>query len=404
MSAARLVLATAFVVLLFNAGVRFSIGLMLKPMADDLAWTRSDISIAVTLFMVLSALALPFMGRLVDRFGAGRLLGVSVVVMSVGTAAMGAVQQPWEALLIYGVVVAIGNAGTSIAPVGVLVSRWFPERIGMANSIAISGMGVGQLVIILALSAYLTAFDWRSAFLALGAINVACVLPLLLFTAARAPDVGSVTPADGNGTAASGPAGAPATAAVTLSFRDVLRTRAFWWLALMYALCGFHDFLIATHFVAFALDQGLADGVAGSLFAFMGLAGLGGVLLGGVASDRWGPTVPTYACFVLRILLFAALLLSAEKWVIAAAGLIFGATFWVTAPLTVVFAREHFGLAQLGTVAGTITMVHHTAGGLAAVVGAAIYDRTQSYSAAFAIALVTSVLALGATAKLKVPR
>lgn len=413
-SAARLVLATAFVVLLFNAGVRFSIGLMLKPMADDLAWTRSDISIAVTLFMVLSALALPFMGRLVDAFGASRVLGVSVAIMSAGTAAMCVVQQPWEALVIYGVVVAVGNAGTSITPVGVLVSRWFPDRMGMANSIAISGMGVGQWVIILALSAYLAEFDWRSAFVALGLINALCVLPLLWVTAARSPTETSRREGDETATAAddrmdkravSAPSpGRPRTArpaARDMAFTEVLRTPVFWWLLAMYALCGFHDFLIATHFVAFALDQGMREGLAGGLFAVMGLAGLGGVLLGGMASDRWGPTVPTYVCFVLRIGLFAALLLSADEWVIAIAGLVFGATFWVTAPLTVVFAREHFGLSQLGTVAGTITMVHHIAGGIAALVGAAIYDRTESYEIAFVIALVTSGLALATTTKLE---
>jgi hypothetical protein len=54
-----LVLATAFMVLLFNSGSRFSIGLLLKPMADDLAWTRSTLSLAVTAFMVISALTLP---------------------------------------------------------------------------------------------------------------------------------------------------------------------------------------------------------------------------------------------------------------------------------------------------------------------------------------------------------
>ena len=68
MSVSRAILLTGFVVL-FNSGVRFSVGLVLKPMADDLSWTRSAVSASVTLFMVLSALALPFVGKLVDRFG-----------------------------------------------------------------------------------------------------------------------------------------------------------------------------------------------------------------------------------------------------------------------------------------------------------------------------------------------
>ena len=54
MLGARAILLTGFVVLMFNSGVRFSVGLVLKPMADDLSWTRSAVSASVTLFMVLS--------------------------------------------------------------------------------------------------------------------------------------------------------------------------------------------------------------------------------------------------------------------------------------------------------------------------------------------------------------
>jgi len=38
---ALFVLAVAFLLLLFNGGSRFTIGLTLKPMADDLVWSRA---------------------------------------------------------------------------------------------------------------------------------------------------------------------------------------------------------------------------------------------------------------------------------------------------------------------------------------------------------------------------
>ena len=147
-AAARYLLAVCFLVLLFSGGARFAIGLLLHPMAHDLSWSRSTLSLSVTVFMVLSACALPLVGHLVDRFGARAVLAVSVLATALALAAMSLVESPWEALLVYGVVFALGCAGTSITPVGVLLSRWFPHRMGMANSIAISGMGVGQLLVI----------------------------------------------------------------------------------------------------------------------------------------------------------------------------------------------------------------------------------------------------------------
>ena len=178
-AAARFLLCACFLVLLFNGGARFAIGLLLHPMAYDLGWSRSALSFNVTVFMVLSACSLPLVGRLVDRFGPLAVLGGSVIVSALGLAAMSTIGAPWEALIFYGVVFALGSAGTSVTPVGVLLSRWYPNRMGMANSIAISGMGVGQLLVISVLAVQLTVIGWRGSFLALGVATLVCVLPLV---------------------------------------------------------------------------------------------------------------------------------------------------------------------------------------------------------------------------------
>jgi len=152
---ALFVLAMAFLLLLFNGGSRFTIGLTLKPMANDLVWSRTTLSLMVTVFMVVSAVVLPVIGRLVDRYNPKVILALALLVSSTSIALMGLIQTPFQAILLYGVIFALSNAGTSVAPIGVLISRWFPDRLGLANSIAISGMGVGQLVIILLLTAQL---------------------------------------------------------------------------------------------------------------------------------------------------------------------------------------------------------------------------------------------------------
>ena len=378
-AAARFVLAVCFLVLLFNSGARFAIGLLLYPMAHDLQWSRSTLSLSVTLFMVLSALALPFVGRYVDRFGARAVLGVAVLASSLGLAGMGFIERPWQALLLYGVVFALGSAGTSITPIGVLLSRWYPQRMGMANSIAISGMGLGQLLIISVLAGLLVQLGWRGSFLALGIATLVCVLPLALLAArGSAP---AVTPERG----------AAARGAVATSLRGALASRRLQLLLVIYAICGFQDFLVATHVVAFARL------LAGNMLAFMGLAGLGGVLLAGVLNDRFGPACPTALCFVIRIALCALVLYSREPGAIVTAALLYGATFWITAPLVVVFAREMSGPALLGTVSGLITMVHHAMGGFGALAGASIFDIYGSYHRAIVALLVMSVAAFALT-------
>lgn len=374
-AAARFVLATCFLVLLFNGGARVAIGLLLPPMEQELAWSRSELSLNVTVFMVVFASVLLFVGILVDRVGAGTVLGIGVLLCALGLGSMSLVEHPWQALLFYGVVFALGSAGTSVTPVGVLLSRWYPHRLGMANSIAISGMGLGQLLVISALTAQLASIGWRGSFLALGAATLVCILPVVLVSRRTAS-----------------PAPVFEKAAATLG--EVLASRRLWVLLVIYAICGFQVFLMATHVVAFAVDEGVSALLAGNMLAFMGLTGLGGVLLTGVLNDRYGPVLPTVICFALRTVLFAVLLVSREPAVIVGMVLLFGVTFWITAPLTVVFGREIAAMSLLGTVTGLITMVHHSAGGLGALVGGAVFDADGSYDRAFVLMLVLSAVAL----------
>ena len=391
-AAARFLLAVCFLVLFFNGGARFAIGLLLHPMAHDLAWSRSALSFSVTAFMVLSACALPLVGRLTDRFGARTVLGLAVLVSALGLAAMSVIERPWEALMVYGVVFALGSAGTSVTPIGVLLSRWYPHRMGMANSIAISGMGVGQLLVISILAVQLTTLGWRGSFLALGIATLVCVLPLVL-VAGRAASPAPTS--DRKSEARASPTAAPAAAGRDAgTLREALASKRLRLLLVIYAICGFQDFLVATHVVAFALDEGVDTLLAGNMLAFMGLTGLAGVLLAGVLNDRFGPVLPTVLCFVLRIGVSALVLASREPAVIVGAALLYGVTFWMTAPLAVVFAREVAGLALLGTVSGLITMVHHGAGGIGALAGASVFDTYGSYTNAFAAMLVLSVIAV----------
>jgi len=386
MRGAIFVLAAGFLALLFNGGSRFTMGLMLKPMADDLDWARTTLSLAVTFFMIVSALALPVAGRLVDRFNTWTVLATAMLAAGASIALMRFIETPLEMLVLYGVVFALASAGTSITPIGVLLSRWFPHRLGLANGVAISGMGLGQLLIILVLTGQLEAIGWRGSFLWLGLAGMILAVPLAVFAIAPA-------------TRAHGTRGVPPSATMDRPQRP-LGSRRFWLLLAVYAICGLQDFFVATHVVAFARDQGVDGILAGNLYAFMGLTGLIGVLAAGHLSDRRGPVLPTAICFVIRIVVFAAIPVFDGTAGIAAFALLYGLTFWITAPLTVVFVRQYFGIANLGAITGVVTMVHHGAGGLGALAGGLAFDIEGHYTTMFLAMLVLSALALWLTLRL----
>ncbi|MDA1188508.1 MAG: MFS transporter [Chloroflexi bacterium] len=389
---AWVILGTAVLMLFFNAGSLFALGLVLKPMSEELGWSRSETSLAFTLFMVVSAVAMPVFGRIIDRYGPRWVFVFSIILASVGIGLMALVQSLWQAYLLYGVVFAIGSAGTSVAPVGVMVSRWFAKRMGMANSTAIGGYALGQLVIIGLLASFLESTGWQWTFGILGIINLAIVLPVVLITvrANRKP------PAEEEAPLMAGHHAMPTKQGV-LPPVELLKSPKLWLLAGVYAICGFQDFFVATHVVAFADDSGLGTKLSGNLLALMGLMGLAGVMATGWFTDKFGPMWPTALCFVFRILIFAIALFFQNTPGILLFALLYGSTFLITAPLVMVYAARVFGRAHLGTVAGLISLVHQLCGGLGAFVGGWFYDQALNYDGVFVVVLVLSAVAVPVT-------
>ena len=382
---AALILSAGFLALFLGGGARFAVGLTFKPIVDDLHWDRSQLGLAVALFQLVSASAMFAAGRLADRSDPRLVLSGGLLVSGIGIGAMSLMSAPWHALLLYGVVFALGNGAASIIPVGVMVTRAFPRRMGIANAAVMSGMSVGQLVMIATLAVVMVSLSWRSVFLLLGFALLA-PLPLLLL----APKTTSAQTK-----AAQADAGA--------GLAEVARMREFWLLLAIYALCGFGDFFTSTHVVAFAQDRGVSPLLAGNLLALMGLTGLIGVIAAGAVSDRVGPIWPTALAFAARVAVFALVLVDQSEISVAIFALVFGATFLVTAPLTVVFVAERFGRRQLGALTGLITMVHQICGGIGAYLGAAVFDATGTYNDAFLVMLVAAFVALLLTLMLRKP-
>jgi predicted MFS family arabinose efflux permease len=377
-SANSIVLAAGFFILFVAGASRFALGLALRPMVDDLGWSRSALGEAVFLFQTVSAVCMFVAGRLADRISLRAVLGVGLCIGALGIGLMGLVRTPWQAIALYGVVFAIGNGITSTTPVGVMVTRAYAGRTGLANGFATSGLSVGQLVGIAVLSGVLATAGWRSVFFSVGAAALLAVAPIVLAIPRRQAEADRRRPSFGQGR----------------SMAEAVRTGRFWLLIGVYAICGFNDFFVSTHIVAFAQDRGVDSLFAGELLALMGLTGLLGVVAAGAWGDRVGPTACTAWSFVVRAIIFGFIYFDQSKLAVASFALIFGATFLVTAPMTVLFVRESFGMRNLGALTGVVTMVHQVCGGLGAYVGARIFDATGRYDDAFLIMLASAALAV----------
>jgi len=397
------VLAASFLILFLNAGIRFFIGVMVKPLITDFGWTRSDVSAAVFLNMAVYAVAVIVTGRLYDRFGPKWVIVVSTLLFAAGYALMAFMTSLWQFLVLYGVVIGAAFGGTTVPIYGAIISKWFLRHRGFAISLAMGGNCLGQFILVPVFTDTMLSIGWRetSLWMAGAALIVNTVLTLVFLRGD--PDQLGIVP-NGGVTSTSAPASASNPQATSdaqpsqdLNLRQAMRTVSLWLFSVAMFVCGAGDFLLTTHLVPMVTDLGLSDTTGAAMLAWFGLLSLGGILVAGPLSDRIGNKIPIAVTFALRVVLFLLIVCNKGQTVLWIFALGFGFTLLVTAPLTTTLAGRLFGFAHIGIISGFITTVHHVGGGLWAYLGGVIYDHTGGYDLAFIISAVASAAAVVCT-------
>jgi MFS family permease len=391
------VLAASFVILFFNAGARFSFGVIFKPMIEELGWSRSEISAAFFLNTTVYAISLVAVGRLYDRYGPKWVLILSSILLAAGFAMTSVINAYWQFLIGYGLLAAVGLGGTSIPLIAALMSKWFERWRGLAISLALSGNSVGQFVLIPLFSDTVAEYGWRPPYLAIALIMLGVNVLLAAWVIKGDPhDLGQApfgqrprqdtSNAKGRAVLKDGPR--------DMGLREAMRTRSFWLFNIAMFICGSGDFLTATHLIPMVTDFGVSSSTAGSMLAWYGLLSLLGMLVAGPASDVLGNKIPIALTFALRVLLFLLIIQYQTPLAFYAFALAFGFTYLITAPLTPTLIGRLYGFSHVGILSGFITTIHHLGGGFWTYLGGWIFDETGSYHWIFVISAGTALVAV----------
>ena len=109
-----LIVATTFWMAIFTGGGRTGFGIFVLPMSTELGWSRGTISLAAALGALISGVSQPFVGRLYDRVGGRRLILVCLLLSGLGTALLALTQNLVFLILVFGVLLSIAQAGSSL--------------------------------------------------------------------------------------------------------------------------------------------------------------------------------------------------------------------------------------------------------------------------------------------------
>jgi MFS family permease len=382
-----LIVATTFWMAIFTGGGRTGFGVFVLPMSAELGWSRGTISLAAALGALISGVSQPFVGRLYDSVGGRRLILVCLLLSGLGTALLALTNNLVFLILVFGVLLSIAMAGSSLTTTSALLSKWFHRQRATAMALTTTGSSVGGLLLV-PLTVYLIGLvGWRIAWVVLGLLVLILVVPVAFFLLRDDPEEMGLRP-DGDAPLSETEQAKPVLPGPleVAYWRDAFRSTPMWQLCGGYAVCGFSIALLSTHFVPFAIERGFSPATAASAYGLMSGLNVVGVLAVGALSDRCGRKLPLGVVYALRGCAYAALVWVPGDWSLWSFAVIMGFSYWATAPLTSSLTAELYGLKHLGMLNGVAFTGHQIGSSLGIQLGGVLRDLTGSYDLPFAVA------------------
>lgn len=387
-------------VIVFTAGIGlllgyapvfvYSFSVFIKSLAQDFHSSRTSISFAFTLANLTQSAAAPLVGRLVDRFGALKIIIPSTVLF--GLVLISFKYSSTSLWQLYAFFIVIGLIGTGTAPVpyGIVIARWFDKRRGLALGMMMFGLSCGAILLPPIAQRLIILYGWRTAYAIVGFVVLAVSVPVVGIFLKDSPEKLGLQP-DGAPKFDTGPRKRIDEPGV--SFRIARRQPAFWVMAGAFFLMGASVHACVIHLVPMLTDHGISAERAALASSLLGVALLFGRVFCGYFLDRFfGPYVAIILFSGVAAGIFLLWTGTAGDLTLLAAFLI-GLGMGAEADIIAYLTSRYFGLRSFGEIYGYLFAAFTLAGALGPVLMGVGFDRLGSYRAPLLFFLAATLVA-----------
>jgi len=378
----------------------------ITPISQDLGLSRTSISSAYAAATLVAALGLPYVGRLVDRYGVRRVLLVVAVLFGASAMAFGTVTNMIALAIGFAALRFLGQ-GSLMLNCANLVAQWFSKKRGFALSLMDFGFSASMAVHPPLAQWLIDHVGWRSAWLWLGLMTWVLLIPLIVILIQNKPEDLGLLP-DGrrrDDDLGQGPATPNADSAdVGLTVKQAVRTPAFWIIAMTLATFSAVVTGLFFHQVSIFENAGLSPQVAAWTFSISAIVMVLTMPILGHMLDRL-PTQPMLAAATLTMTLVLLCLVFVRD---IPSAIVYSVAFGINnaaihTHMSFLWPR-FFGRRYLGSIQGTATTI--------GVIGASIgplplgiaFDMFGSYTGALIVLAILPMLCATAVLLMEPPR
>ncbi|WP_223299363.1 MFS transporter [Candidatus Planktophila lacus] len=381
--------AVTFATLMATAGFRSAPSVLIVPLEDAFGWSRSDISLAVAINVLLFGLMSPFAAALMEKFGIRRVVMSALTTISIGAFLTIFIHAPWQLIATWGVIVGVGTGSMALVFAATVANRWFVAKRGLVTGVLTAASATGQLIFLPGLSHLANTYGWKSVSITVSSFAI-LVVPFIFFFLRESPAEVGLLPygADSDWQPpVKSELSAGALAIDTL--KQSAKKKDFWYLYGSFFVCGLSTSgLIGTHFIPAAHDHGMPTTLAASLLAMVGIFDVIGTVFSGWLTDRYDPRKLLFfyfgtrglSLFLLPSILFSDIHASTLVFVI-----FYGLDWVATVPPTIMLCRAILGPERASIVYGWVFTGHQIGGAIAAFGAAILRVQLGDYAVAFYI-------------------
>jgi MFS family permease len=384
--------ATAAMLVAQGPVILYTLGLFIKPLNAEFGWDRASISAAGGIAAIASAITIPFVGSMMDRWGVRAVL-LPVVVLCAASVAL--ISLTPQSIVVFMLLFAVtGVLGSGQGPLGYAkcVSAWFDDRRGLALGITMSGIGLGAALVPQYTQFLIGNFGWRAAYLGLGLLTLTVAFPAV-FLFVREPAEAKTPTGDEHAKPAVARDRLP-----DLEVREALGGRRFWLIACALLLVSTVTQGLVVHTVPLLTDKGYSPEAAAALMIAVGLSTMAGRLMSGYLVDRIFAPFVAVVFFLLPCLGIYLL----DSTVAPVAGIIsLGLASGTEIDMIGFLTSRYFGMKRFGQLYGYLFAFFVVGSAIGPSMMGLAFERLHSYEpalwtfGAFMIVASAAILGLG---------
>lgn len=366
----------------------------LKPIVNDLGWSRTAFAASGGPFLLAMSLASPMVGTLTERAGARVVFSLAITLVGVALVLLSYMQTLWQFYLI-GLLLGAATTGLGDIPAGAVVSQWFQRNRGLALGLVYIGSNIGGAIVPIAATEIATVSSWRVALRVLAVVGWLIILPFALWVVRERRNG---QPARLDGGAVDETRTVPVSqSASSLTLVEAMRTPSFWILAGVLFTFYFYYLGVNNHLVAFLSDAGFTDAAAARRFSAAIAVGIAGKIGMGLLADR----VPIRAAIVVNFGLmtvgsFLLLAVGRAPHLLPVFLVIHGFTVAAENVMLPLIVVECFGVTHMAQIYGAIMFMLLPGGVAGPMFAGYAFDSLGSYRLAFTTFAVLNAVAVGA--------